>query len=97
MTYAKADIIFSLSPIDRFFKTYNLHLHSDFYKNCKEDTLKINTLNLKAIKNISLKKGNDPKDAMQGIEQFVRNIPKMINHPNYQTLLKKRRNSKMKM
>ncbi|AIW10510.1 TPA: motility associated factor glycosyltransferase family protein [Campylobacter jejuni] len=94
MTYAKADIIFSLSPIDRFFKTYNLHLHSDFYKNCKEDTLKINTLNLKAIKNISLKKGNDPKDAMQGIEQFVRNIPKMINHPNYQTLLKKRRNSK---
>ncbi|EAK5461178.1 motility associated factor glycosyltransferase family protein, partial [Campylobacter jejuni] len=94
MTYAKADIIFSLSPIDRFFKTYNLHLHSDFYKNYKEDTLKINTLNLKAIKNISLKKGNDPKDAMQGIEQFVRNIPKMISHPSYQTLLKKRRNTK---
>ncbi|MFV0947439.1 motility associated factor glycosyltransferase family protein [Campylobacter jejuni] len=94
MTYAKADIIFSLSPIDRFFKTYNLHLHSDFYKNYKDDTLKINTLNLKAIKNISLKKGNDPKDAMQGIEQFVRNIPKMISHPSYQTLLKKRRNSK---
>ncbi|EBI2334418.1 motility associated factor glycosyltransferase family protein, partial [Campylobacter coli] len=94
MTYAKADIIFSLSPIERFFKTYNLHLHSDFYKNYKEDTLKINTLNLKAIKNISLKKGNDPKDAMQGIEQFVRNIPKMISHPSYQTLLKKRRNAK---
>ncbi|EAH5244321.1 DUF115 domain-containing protein, partial [Campylobacter coli] len=86
--------IFSLSPIDRFFKTYNLHLHSDFYKNYKEDTLKINTLNLKAIKNISLKKGNDPKDAMQGIEQFVRNIPKIISHPSYQTLLKKRRNTK---
>lgn len=31
---------------------------------------------------------------MQGIEQFVRNIPKMISHPSYQTLLKKRRNTK---
>ncbi|HEB9419240.1 TPA: motility associated factor glycosyltransferase family protein [Campylobacter coli] len=94
MTYTKADTVFSLDPIDRFFKTYNLYLHSDFYKNYKEDVLKINNLNLKAIKNISLKKGNDPKDAMQGIEQFVQNIPKMISHPSYQSLLKKRRNAK---
>ncbi|EAJ0232435.1 motility associated factor glycosyltransferase family protein [Campylobacter jejuni] len=95
MSYTKADSIFSLKEINRFFKTYNLHLHSNFYKkNYKEDILKVNTLNLKAIKNISLRHGTDPKDAMQGIEQFVRNIPKMINHPSYQTLLKKRKNTK---
>ncbi|MBZ7964846.1 motility associated factor glycosyltransferase family protein [Campylobacter sp. 2457A] len=94
MNYAKADRIFSLKEVNQFFKTYNLHLHSNFYKNYEEDMLKINTLNSKAIKNISLRRGNDPKDAMQGIEQFVRNIPKMINHPSYHTLLKKRRNAK---
>ncbi|MGH2267881.1 motility associated factor glycosyltransferase family protein [Campylobacter taeniopygiae] len=94
MSYTKADTIFMQSSINRFFKIYNLHLHSEFYKNYEEDMLRINTLNSKAIKNISLRKGTDPKDAMQGIEQFTRNIPKMINHPSYQTLLKKRKNTK---
>ncbi|MBZ7970800.1 motility associated factor glycosyltransferase family protein [Campylobacter sp. RM3125] len=94
MTYTKADTIFSLSSINKFFRIYNLHLHSNFYKNYEEDMLKVNTLNSKAIRNISLRRGNDPKDAMQGIEQFVRNIPKMINHPSYKTLLQKRKNTK---
>ncbi|EHG5101917.1 TPA_asm: DUF115 domain-containing protein [Campylobacter jejuni] len=96
MNYTKADRIFSLKEINQFFKIYNLHLHSNFYKNYEKDMLKVNTLNSKAIKNISLRNGNDPKDAMQGIEQFVRNIPKMINHPSYQTLLQKRKNTKDK-
>ncbi|HAA2037485.1 TPA_asm: DUF115 domain-containing protein [Campylobacter jejuni] len=93
MTYTKADTIFSLSSINKFFRIYNLHLHSNFYKNYEEDILKVNTLNSKAIRNISLKNGNDPQDAMQGIEQFVQNIPKMINHPSYKTLLQKRKNT----
>ncbi|OEV57519.1 PseE protein [Campylobacter jejuni] len=94
MNYTKADRIFSLKEVEYFFRTYKLLLHSDFYKNYEEDMLKVNTLNSKAIRNISLRRGNDPKDAMQGIEQFVRNIPKMINHPSYQTLLQKRKNTK---
>ncbi|EEU7364791.1 motility associated factor glycosyltransferase family protein, partial [Campylobacter jejuni] len=94
MNYTKADRIFSLKEINQFFKIYNLHLHSNFYKNYEKDMLKVNTLNSKAIKNISLRNGNDPKDAMQGIEQFVQNIPKMINRPSYKTLLQKRKNTK---
>ncbi|MBZ7936512.1 motility associated factor glycosyltransferase family protein [Campylobacter sp. B0100352/1] len=94
INYTKADRIFSLKEINQFFKTYNLHLHSDFYKSYEEDMLRINTLNSKAIRNISLRRGNDPKDAMQGIEQFTYNIPKMINHPSYHTLLEKRKNTK---
>lgn len=94
INYTKTDNIFSLPEISLFFKTYNLHLHSNFYKLYKEDMVKINTLNLKAIKNISLRRGNDPKDAMQGIEQFVYNIPNMINHPAYQDFIKKRKFSK---
>ncbi|EOH9414744.1 motility associated factor glycosyltransferase family protein [Campylobacter jejuni] len=94
MNYTKVDRIFSLREVEYFFRTYKLLLHSNFYKNYEEDMLQVNTLNSKAIRNISLRRGNDPKDAMQGIEQFVQNIPKMISHPSYQTLLKKRKNTK---
>ncbi|EKP4610393.1 motility associated factor glycosyltransferase family protein, partial [Campylobacter coli] len=33
----------------------------------------------------------DPKDALQGIEQFVYNLPQMITHPSYKELLSKRK------
>ncbi|EEA6180105.1 motility associated factor glycosyltransferase family protein, partial [Campylobacter jejuni] len=35
---------------------------------------------------------NDPLDALQGIEQFVYNLPQMITHPSYKELLSKRKN-----
>ncbi|EMA4354775.1 motility associated factor glycosyltransferase family protein, partial [Campylobacter coli] len=35
--------------------------------------------------------GNDPLDALQGIEQFVYNLPQMITHPSYEELLSKRK------
>ncbi|WP_141045535.1 motility associated factor glycosyltransferase family protein, partial [Campylobacter coli] len=34
---------------------------------------------------------NDPLDALQGIEQFVYNLPQMITHPSYKELLSKRK------
>ncbi|EJP3866527.1 motility associated factor glycosyltransferase family protein, partial [Campylobacter coli] len=34
----------------------------------------------------------DPLDALQGIEQFVYNLPSMITHPSYKELLSKRKN-----
>ncbi|EAI1181626.1 DUF115 domain-containing protein, partial [Campylobacter jejuni] len=39
-----------------------------------------------------LRNGNDPLDALQGIEQFVYNLPSMITHPSYKELLSKRKN-----
>ncbi|EJW5420899.1 motility associated factor glycosyltransferase family protein, partial [Campylobacter jejuni] len=36
--------------------------------------------------------GNDSKDVLQGIEQLIYNLPKMITHTAYQDLLKKREN-----
>ncbi|EAL7524934.1 DUF115 domain-containing protein, partial [Campylobacter coli] len=35
--------------------------------------------------------GNDPLDALQGIEQFVYNLPQMITHSSYKELLSKRK------
>ncbi|EIQ8919909.1 motility associated factor glycosyltransferase family protein, partial [Campylobacter coli] len=40
---------------------------------------------------IILRNGNDPLDALQGIEQFVYNLPQMITHPSYKELLSKRK------
>ncbi len=90
MNYTKADKILSLSNMSLFLRTYTLHIHSDFYKSYEKDIQKINDFNIQAIKNISLRKGNDPHDAMLGIEQLVYNLPKMLTHPSLDTLIKKR-------
>ncbi len=90
MNHAKADRILSLSNMSLFLRTYTLHIHSNFYKSYKKDIQKINDFNIQAIRNISLKKGNDPHDAMLGIEQLVYNLPKMLTHPSLDTLIKKR-------
>ncbi|EJE1079470.1 motility associated factor glycosyltransferase family protein, partial [Campylobacter jejuni] len=44
------------------------------------------------FKNSIVSHGNDPLDALQGIEQFVYNLPSMITHPSYKELLSKRKN-----
>ncbi|EAI3601141.1 motility associated factor glycosyltransferase family protein, partial [Campylobacter jejuni] len=87
----KMDKVFRLIG-DLFYRSYNLHIANDFYEHYKEDILKLNKLNMQTIKNHNLMHGNDPKDALQGIEQFVYNLPQMITHPSYKELLSKRKN-----
>ncbi|EIW6750020.1 motility associated factor glycosyltransferase family protein, partial [Campylobacter coli] len=86
----KMDKVFRLIG-DLFYRSYNLHIANDFYEHYKEDILKLNKLNMQTIKNHNLMRGNDPKDALQGIEQFVYNLPQMITHPSYKELLSKRK------
>ncbi|EBH4142770.1 motility associated factor glycosyltransferase family protein, partial [Campylobacter jejuni] len=93
VTLPKIEKIFRLVG-DLFYRSYNLHIANDFYEEYKEDILKLNQLNILTIKNHNLMHGNDPKDAMQGIEQFVYNLPKLISHPSYKELLKKRKSAK---
>ncbi|EPB9203280.1 motility associated factor glycosyltransferase family protein, partial [Campylobacter coli] len=56
-----------------------------------EDVLGLNKKLAENFKNIILRNGNDPLDALQGIEQFVYNLPQMITHPSYKELLSKRK------
>ncbi|MCV3473025.1 motility associated factor glycosyltransferase family protein [Campylobacter sp. CNRCH_2014_2849] len=89
--YTKADTLCSF--LNLFLKTYTLHIHCEFYEERQKEEIKnINDLNSKVIKNIALRRGNDPIDAMQGIEQFVLNLPKMLTHPNFNEFKKKRSN-----
>ncbi|QOR01346.1 motility associated factor glycosyltransferase family protein [Campylobacter sp. 2014D-0216] len=90
LNYAKADTLCSF--LDLFLKTYDLHIHSHFYEDHKEEIRYISDLNFKVIKSIALRRGNDPIDAMQGIEQFVLNLPKMLTHPSFKELKQKRSN-----
>ena len=90
MNDTKASSLFSLPEINLLFKSYFLDLHSDFYEKYSKDIIRINNINKNMIIYTSLKQGNDPKDALQGVDQFVRHIPHMITHPSLSELIKKR-------
>ncbi|EDP6653199.1 flagellin modification protein PseD, partial [Campylobacter jejuni] len=82
----------SSKPFFQFSRIYFLELMSHYYERFHEDILGLNKKLAENFKNIILRNGNDPKDALQGIEQFVYNLPQMITHPSYKELLSKRKN-----
>ncbi len=81
----------SSKPFFDFSRIYFLELTSNYYEKYQEDILKINKNLAENFKNAIISHGNDPLDALQGIEQFVYNLPQMITHPTYKELLNKRR------
>ncbi|HIC9261754.1 TPA: motility associated factor glycosyltransferase family protein, partial [Campylobacter jejuni] len=83
----------SSKPFFQFSRIYFLELMSHYYERFHEDVLKINHKLAQNFKNFILSYGNDSTDALQGIEQFVYNLPSMITHPSYKELLAKRKNS----
>ncbi|EAJ9033027.1 motility associated factor glycosyltransferase family protein [Campylobacter jejuni] len=83
----------SSKPFFQFSRIYFLELMSHYYERFHEDILGLNKKLAENFKNIILRNGNDPLDALQGIEQFVYNLPQMITHPSYKELLSKRKNS----
>ncbi|HDZ4938254.1 TPA: motility associated factor glycosyltransferase family protein [Campylobacter jejuni] len=82
----------SSKPFFQFSRIYFLELISHYYERFHEDVLELNKKLAENFKNIILRNGNDPLDALQGIEQFVYNLPQMITHPSYKELLSKRKN-----
>ncbi|ENL3944466.1 motility associated factor glycosyltransferase family protein [Campylobacter jejuni] len=82
----------SSKPFFQFSRIYFLELMSHYYERFHEDILGLNKKLAENFKNSIVSHGNDPKDALQGIEQFVYNLPQMITHPSYKELLSKRKN-----
>ncbi|EIY4393990.1 motility associated factor glycosyltransferase family protein [Campylobacter jejuni] len=83
----------SSKPFFQFSRIYFLELMSHYYERFHEDILGLNKKLAENFKNSIVFHGNDPLDALQGIEQFVYNLPQMITHPSYKELLSKRKNS----
>ena len=89
---AIAKAIFGISDIKIFDRLYDLHIHSNYYENNFADDIRaINDLNINAIRSVSLMAGNDPKDALMGIEHYMINLPKMLTRPSLNELIKKRK------
>ncbi|MGI7662025.1 motility associated factor glycosyltransferase family protein [Campylobacter coli] len=82
----------SSKPFFQFSRIYFLELMSHYYERFHEDILGLNKKLAENFKNSIVSHGNDPADTLQGIEQFVYNLPQMITHPSYKELLSKRKN-----
>ncbi|MCK6638418.1 motility associated factor glycosyltransferase family protein [Campylobacter coli] len=81
----------SSKPFFQFSRIYFLELMSHYYERFHEDVLELNKKLVQYFKNSIISHGNDSTDALQGIEQFVYNLPQMITHPSYKELLSKRK------
>ncbi|WP_052794901.1 motility associated factor glycosyltransferase family protein [Campylobacter jejuni] len=81
----------SSKPFFQFSRIYFLELMSHYYERFHEDILGLNKKLAENFKNSIISYGNDPLDALQGIEQFVYNLPQMITHSSYKELLSKRK------
>ncbi|MDO4674690.1 motility associated factor glycosyltransferase family protein [Campylobacter sp.] len=78
-------------PFFSYAKTYFLEPNCEYYERFGEDLLRVNSLMMGAIKFIIYAHGNDPLDALQGIEQLICNLAPMIENPTFGELLQKRR------
>lgn len=79
-------------PFISFLRIYFLELSSSYYEKMNKDIQKVNKNLMEYFKKAMIGYGNDPLDALQGIEQFVHNLPKMLTHSSYKELIKKRKN-----
>ncbi|WP_395941196.1 motility associated factor glycosyltransferase family protein [Campylobacter coli] len=81
----------SSKPFFQFSRIYFLELMSHYYERFHEDILGLNKKLAENFKNSIVSHGNDSADTLQGIEQFVYNLPQMITHSSYKELLSKRK------
>nr|WP_319018068.1 motility associated factor glycosyltransferase family protein [Campylobacter lari] len=84
-------ILFYNNPFFNFLRTYFLDLHCDYYEKYQEDILKLNIKIQEHIKQVVLSNGNSSQDALQGIENFVYNLPDIISNYSFKELLLKRK------
>ncbi|MCV3333712.1 motility associated factor glycosyltransferase family protein [Campylobacter lari] len=85
-------ILFFSNPFFNFLRIYFLDLNCNYYEKYQKDILKLNTKLQEHIKQIILSNGNSSQDALQGIENFVYNLPDIISNYSFNELLLKRKN-----
>ncbi|WP_270982072.1 motility associated factor glycosyltransferase family protein [Campylobacter upsaliensis] len=81
-----------LEPFFSYARVYFLELCSDYYEKFSDDIIKLNQTLLQSFTYAICSQGNDPLDSLQGIEQFILNLPFQLTRPNLKEFLEKRRN-----
>ncbi|QOR01347.1 motility associated factor glycosyltransferase family protein [Campylobacter sp. 2014D-0216] len=83
--------LISKNPFREFIRTYFLEIHCKYYEKFQTDILNLNSVFLSCIKSIATIKGTDAKDTLQGIDQFLKNIPDMLSRPSFKEFINKRK------
>ncbi len=81
-----------LEPFFSYARVYFLELCSDYYEKFSDDIIKLNQTLLQSFTYAICSQGNDPLDSLQGIEQFILNLPFQLTRPSLKEFLEKRRN-----
>ena len=81
-----------LEPFFSYARVYFLELCSDYYEKFSDDIIKLNQTLLQSFTYAICSQGNDPLDSLQGIEQFIINLPAQLTHPSLKELISKRQN-----
>ncbi|MCX2683731.1 motility associated factor glycosyltransferase family protein [Campylobacter sp. MIT 21-1684] len=75
-----------------FCRTFVLEIHSQYYQDhFSQNILATTQLLTKSIANAVISRGNDPLDALEGIENYVHNLTKMITNPAFKELIRLRK------
>lgn len=89
---AQLTTLFTYKDIDTSLKLYNLNTESNYYDvNFKEQIQNLNKKLMEAVLFAFVRKGNDPKDSLIGVEHTMQNLPKMLSHAPFQSLLDTRK------
>ncbi|WP_260173361.1 motility associated factor glycosyltransferase family protein [Campylobacter sp. 19-13652] len=89
-TYAQLYHLVSKTEYTIFARTYELHIHTDFYDNFADDYKRINKDFTTAIAQMVVGHGNSIDDVLLGTRQHTENIPAMLEGYPYRDLIKKR-------
>lgn len=86
---AQLGTLFSYENIAESVKTYNFTSNCAFYeRHYQADIEKVNAELIENVRFAFIRKGNDPKDSLDGIERILYNLPKMLARASLQKLLK---------
>ncbi|MCW0222468.1 motility associated factor glycosyltransferase family protein [Campylobacter lari] len=83
-------ILCSNDPFFHFLRVYFLDIHCDYYEKYHDEILNTNENMQKHIKQIILGYGNNSKDALMGIENYLYNLPDLISNLSFNELIFKR-------
>ncbi|WP_139452902.1 motility associated factor glycosyltransferase family protein [Campylobacter armoricus] len=83
---------FQTPPFFNFLRLYDLHLHNEYYEIYHEKILNLSEKIIQCLKTIVIYQGDDIKDTLQGIAQFIYNLPKMISNFPLQVFINSNKN-----
>ena len=89
---AQFEALFNIKDIYTALKIYNFTSECEFYDKYYKNTIEeINQKLMETVRFAFIRRGNDPKDSLIGMEHTLKHLPKMLSHPSCKELANKRK------